>query len=81
VSWLTRLACVLALVGLVLLCYSVLFPEPLPVILAMSGGHVVGVAAFLCYLLAIVLDQARQEGKLSPTRPGPAPETPTTGGQ
>lgn len=63
---LTRLACGLALMGLALLSYSVLFPTPLPVILAMSGGHVLGVAAFLCYLLAIVLDLARHEGRLPP---------------
>jgi hypothetical protein len=66
VRGLTRLACGLALVGLALLCYSVIFPSPLPVILAMSGGHVLGVAAFLCYLLAIVLDLARREGRLPP---------------
>jgi len=63
---LTRLACGLALMGLALLCYSVLFPKPLPVILAMSAGHVLGVAAFSTYLLAIVLDLARHEGRLPP---------------
>jgi hypothetical protein len=63
---LTRLACGLALMGLALLSCSVLFPTPLPVILAMSAGHVLGVAAFSCYLLAIVLDLARHEGRLPP---------------
>ena len=63
---LTHLACGLALMGLALLSYSVLFPAPLPVILAMSAGHVLGVAAFSCYLLAIVLDLARHEGRLPP---------------
>jgi hypothetical protein len=66
VRGLTRLACGVALLGLALLCYSVLVPTPLPVILAMSGGHVLGVAAFSCYLLAIVLDLARREGRLPP---------------
>jgi hypothetical protein len=66
VRGLTRLACGLALMGLALLSYSVLFPAPLPVILAMSGGHLLGAAAFLCYLLAIVLDLARREGRLPP---------------
>jgi hypothetical protein len=30
------------------------------VILAMSVGHVVGALAFLCYLLAILLDASRR---------------------
>lgn len=61
---LTRLACILALMGLAVFSCSVVFPLPLPVIFAMSGGHVLGVAAFSCYLLAILLDLARREGKL-----------------
>jgi len=71
---LTRIACGLALMGLALLCYSVLFPKPLPVILAMSAGHVLGVAAFFTYLLAIVLDLARHEGRLPP-EPDSMPST------
>lgn len=56
VRTLVRLACVLTLCGLAIFCWSILFPGPLPVILAMSAGHAVGVAAFTCYLLAIILD-------------------------
>lgn len=51
-----RLACWIALVGLASLCVSVLFPSALPVIFAMSAGHVLGFAAFVCYLLAVVID-------------------------
>jgi hypothetical protein len=75
VRGLTHLACLLALWGLSGLCFSVVFPHPLPVIFAMSGGHVLGVAAFGCYLLAIVLDLARREGRLPP-RPSSAPIAP-----
>jgi hypothetical protein len=71
VRGLTRFGCGLALMGLALLCCSVLIPKPLPVILAMSAGHLLGVAAFSCYLLAIVLDLARHEGRLPP-EPEPA---------
>ncbi len=67
---LLRFACILALVALAIMCSSILFPRPLPVILAMSGGHAVGGAAFVAYLLAVVIDSAKR---------GPAhPETPPT---
>jgi hypothetical protein len=60
VAGLTRIACVLSLLALALICCAVLFPLPLPVILAMSLGHVVGGAAFACYLLAVILDATRR---------------------
>jgi hypothetical protein len=53
---LTRAACICALVGLSLMAYSIVDPRPIPVIAAMSVGHVFGIGAFVCYLLAIVLD-------------------------
>lgn len=53
---LTRAACVFALLGLGLMCYSLLDPRAIPVICAMSLGHALGFAAFGCYLLAVVLD-------------------------
>lgn len=68
VSELVRLACVLALIGLAIMCYSVLSPRALPVIGAMSIGHAIGGAAFLCYLLAVIVDQARR-----PPRPDSFP--------
>lgn len=63
---LVRVACVLALLALALICYSVLVPHPLPVILAMSLGHLVGGAAFACYLLAVILDATRRPAPPSP---------------
>lgn len=59
---LTRVACVLALIGLVMMVYSILSPRPLPVILAMSVGQMFGMAAVACYLLAILVDMARSRG-------------------
>jgi hypothetical protein len=53
---LTRAACVFALLGLSLMSYSIIVPRAVPVITAMSLGHVFGISAFACYLLAIVLD-------------------------
>lgn len=61
VRGLVRLACLLALAGLLVLCFSVIVPRPIPVIFAMSAGHAIGIAAFLCYLLAVVLDTARRD--------------------
>jgi hypothetical protein len=59
VGQLTRVAAVLALIGLATMVFSVLFPRPLPVIFAMSAGHAIGGAAFACYLLAVLLDLSR----------------------
>jgi len=57
---LVRVACLLALLALALVCWSILDPRPIPVILAMSVGHLVGGAAFACYLLAVILDAVRR---------------------
>jgi hypothetical protein len=62
VTELTRVACVLALLGLVVMIYPLLFPGALTVVLSMALGHTLGIAAFACYLLAVVLDLARRRG-------------------
>jgi hypothetical protein len=59
---LTRVACVLALLGLSLMSYSLLDPRAVPVIVAMSLGHAFGFGAFGCYLLAVVVDVWRSGG-------------------
>jgi hypothetical protein len=69
---LTRLACVLALVALALMSYSVIFPRPLPVILAMSLGHLIGAAAVVCYVLAVIIDAATS-GDRGAARSNPPP--------
>jgi hypothetical protein len=58
---LIRIACVLSLAGLAIIVYSILSPRPLAVISAMSVGHGIGGAAFICYVLAIVLDTVSRE--------------------
>ena len=60
VTELTRVACVLALIGLAVMIYPLLFPGALSVVLSMALGHTLGIAAFACYLLAVVLDLARR---------------------
>ena len=51
---LLRISAVLTLVGLALMVWSILVPTPLPVMLAMTVGQVVGTSAFGLYLFVVV---------------------------
>jgi hypothetical protein len=53
---LLQVACVLALVALALFVWSVLDPRPIPVILAMSVGQVLGSLSFAAFLLVVAYD-------------------------
>lgn len=53
--WL-RLACWLTLLGLSSFCWSVLDPRPVPVMVAMSIGQVIGTFASLIFLVIVVAD-------------------------
>ncbi|MEI9947508.1 MAG: hypothetical protein WDO74_00610 [Pseudomonadota bacterium] len=68
---LVRLACWVALVGLAVMAASIVNPAPLTVIFAMSVGQVIGIVAFLCFLLSILMDVVRGTAH-SPDAPGPA---------
>jgi hypothetical protein len=59
VGQLTRVAAALALLALAIMVSSVVYPRPLLVVFAMSVGHVIGAAAFACYLVAVLVDVAR----------------------
>jgi hypothetical protein len=59
VGQLTRVAALLALLALAIMVSSVLYPRPLLVVFAMSVGHVIGGAAFACYLVAVLVDISR----------------------
>lgn len=59
-SKLLRVACWLALAGLVIMVYSVLDPRPVPVILAMSVGQGVSMLALGAFFLAVLVDAARR---------------------
>jgi hypothetical protein len=75
VSKLTRAACVFALLGLGLMSYSIIDPRAVPVITAMSLGHVFGISAFACYLSAVVLDARRSSRAGARTQlPNSSPE-------
>ena len=49
-------ACVLALSALALFVWSLVDPRPIPVILAMSVGQVLGTLSFGAFLLVVVYD-------------------------
>lgn len=56
---LLRFSAAFTILGLVLMVWSLLQPTPLPVMLAMSVGQMFGTAAFVLYLISIVIDLRR----------------------
>jgi hypothetical protein len=51
---------VLTLVGLALMVWSLLQPTPLPVMLAMTVGQVIGTVAFAIFVIVVVRDLRRR---------------------
>jgi hypothetical protein len=56
-------SCVLGLVAMAMMCWSVLDPTPVPVLVAMSVGQAVGTLSLLCYLAAVAIEARRQRRK------------------
>jgi MFS family permease len=56
-------SCVLGLVAMAMMCWSVLDPTPVPVLVAMSVGQGVGTLSLLCYLAAVVIEVRRARAK------------------
>jgi hypothetical protein len=73
---LIRVACYLGVVSMGLMCWSVLRPAALPVVIGMSVGQGLGVLAFLCYLLAVINDISRAP-PASTREPPSTRDTPT----
>jgi ABC-type dipeptide/oligopeptide/nickel transport system permease subunit len=63
VESLVTAACVLGLLAMALMCWSVLDPTPFPVMVAMSVGQVIGTLSLLSYVGAVLLHgvQRRRE--------------------
>jgi len=57
ISILLKISSVLTLIGLALMVWSLAQPTPMPVILAMSVGQVLGILAFLLFGTAVLVDQ------------------------
>ncbi|HRI65885.1 MAG TPA: hypothetical protein PK156_16675 [Polyangium sp.] len=51
-----RMACILALVALALIVFSLLVPKPLPVIVAMSVAQGIGTLSLVLFLLVVRRD-------------------------
>jgi hypothetical protein len=54
-----QVSCVLALVALGLIAWSLVQPRPIPVIVAMSVAQAIGTASFLAFLWVVVADLRR----------------------
>jgi hypothetical protein len=57
---LLRVSALLTLVGLALMVWSIVQPTPLPVMLAMTIGQLVGTTAFALYLYVVVRDVVKR---------------------
>ncbi|MBK9265532.1 MAG: hypothetical protein IPM54_37810 [Polyangiaceae bacterium] len=57
-----RIACVLALVALALIIFSLLVPKPLPVIVAMSVAQGIGTLSLLVFLRVVIREVWRAMG-------------------
>ena len=53
---LLRITALLTLLGLALMVWSVVQPTPLPVMLEMTIGQIIGTAAFGIYLFVVIRD-------------------------
>ncbi|MBI3206852.1 MAG: hypothetical protein HYZ29_35275 [Myxococcales bacterium] len=74
---LLRSACYAVLAALAVMSYSIVVPKPLPVIAAMSVGHVLCVVGFACFGLAVLVEMATRPGARSslPPTSKPAPKS------
>jgi hypothetical protein len=61
-------ACILALFALGLIVWSLLDPRPIPVIVAMSLGQLLGTLSFVAYVIVVITDLR------SRYKPAPPPE-------
>jgi len=72
-SRLLTISCVSALVALGLMVWSLLVPTPMPVLVAMSAGQVLGTLSLLLFLGVVVADLRRShlDRELQSTAPPP----------
>jgi len=61
VTRLLQVSAVLTLLGLALMVWSMVAPTPMPVILAMSVGQLLGTLAFGMFGYAVLVDQVRKQ--------------------
>jgi hypothetical protein len=66
---LLRIACVLGLVALPLMVWSVFDPRVWPVLIALSVGQAIGTFSFVLYLVVVVRDLGVVKRLFPPDRP------------
>ncbi len=72
-----RLACLLALLALAMIAWSLLDPTPVPVIVSMTLGQIIGTISFGMYLFVVLIDvrrAARERRKVLAASKGGADE-------
>ena len=69
---LVNIACVLGLLAIALMVWSVLDPTPFPVMISMSVGMVIGTLSLLSYICAVLLHTVRTRAARKSAVP-PAP--------
>lgn len=65
---LIKAACILTLIAIALMSWSVLDPTPLPVMMALSIGEAIGALGLLCYLTAVLIQQRKQRAEAATTK-------------
>jgi hypothetical protein len=70
---LLRAACILALIGLSLMVWSVLQPTPMPVMVAMSLGQVFGTLSLGAFLVVVLADLRKAHLERAPESSAPPP--------
>ncbi len=73
-QWL-RMACILALVGLALMMWSLFDPHAQPILIALSLGQVIGTLSLALYVRVVVRDYRRARLVASSTTDGETPKT------
>lgn len=70
-------ACILGLIGLALMCWSLFDQGWIPVMMAMSVGQGIGTLSLALFILVVVIDLQRATFRPSiPPHPSPNPERP-----
>jgi len=68
-----RASCVLALAALALIVWSMVDPRPIPVILAMSVGQILGTLSFAAFLVVVARDLRAAQRKQGASAQSPPP--------
>jgi hypothetical protein len=69
------MACWLALLGIALMVWSLIVPTPMPVLVAMSAGQVLGTLSLAAFLYVVVADLRRAHVDRAPA-PSDPPKRP-----